>query len=197
MPNESLPYKQPQEGNLLSPQSNIFGNSNLLGNRELFKAEVDIRRTILRFYKYIIFILCTVTLILVYYNKYLSSEIEKLNTSKDQLIYKFSDTQSTLGTARELQDQINSYKKILISRKKLSVPFEKVYSITNENMQLLSFVGKPESFTVIARSTDATSIVKVLYGLLSSGEIKQLVLKSVELDSATNIYRVSFTGVFK
>jgi len=64
-------------------------------------------------------------------------------------------------------------------------------------MQLLSFVGKPEGFTIIARSKDPSSIVRVLYQLVNSGEIKQIILKSAEVDADTKIYRISLEGVYK
>ena len=82
-------------------------------------------------------------------------------------------------------------------RKKMSVPIERVFTITNDAMQLLVFSGKPEGFSVVAQSKDPSSIVKVLYQLINSGEISRLVLKSADIDTDTKIYRISFEGVYK
>jgi len=192
-----LPYKQPQPENPQDPLSNVNSDANLLGKRELFRAEVDVRLMMIRFYKWLIFLICTITLLLLAGNLYYTSKINKLNDRKTALIADMVKNEEDIRKARDLQSKIDEYKRILGIRKKMSVPVDSVFRNTNEHMQLLSFVGKPEGFTIIARSKDPSSIVRVLYQLVNSGEIKQIILKSAEVDADTKIYRISLEGVYK
>lgn len=192
-----LPYKQPQPENPLDPLSNVSSDANLLGKRELFKAEVNVRSMMSRFYKSVVLVMCTLCLVLLSLNHLYTSKINKLDERKTQLVNEMLANEESINQARKLQSQIDSYKKILGIRKKMSVPIERVFTITNDAMQLLVFSGKPEGFSVVAQSKDPSSIVKVLYQLINSGEISRLVLKSADIDTDTKIYRISFEGVYK
>jgi hypothetical protein len=194
---ELLPYKQPQPENPQDPLSNVSSDANLLGKRELFKAEVNIRAMMSRFYKGIVFVMCTLCLALLSLNYHYTSKINKLDERKTQLVNEMLANEENINQARKLQSQIDDYKRILGIRKKMSVPIERVFTITNDNMELLVFIGKPEGFSVVARSKDPSSIVKVLYQLINSGEISRLVLKSADVDTDTKIYRISFEGIYK
>lgn len=189
---EQLPENQPSpQGSLLHPETN------LLNRHELFKKAADLKKMVVRWFKWIIFLSCTTTLILLGINYYYTSRIDALNELKKPLVSDLQNNAGDIARARLLEDQINKYKSILNIRKKMSVPIERVYTLANEEMELLVLKTTQDSFTVIARSKNPAGIVQLIYRLLNTGEISQVVLKTAEINTATKFYRVELTGVYK
>ena len=198
MLNALLPSKRLQPESQESPQSNsILPDANLLQRREFFKKEKDLRRTIISTYQVIILIVCSVTILLLAVNAYYSAKLNVLNDKKNTLMAELMSNEDALKEGRLIEYQVDSYKNVLKSRKKLTVPVEKIFMGITSPVELLVFKTNVEKFEATLRSSTPDGIVRMLYDLLHNGDIKTVSLQSVNLDPDTNIYRVELTGYYK
>lgn len=198
MPNGLLPSKRLQPESQESPQSNsILPDANLLQRREFFKKERDLRRAMISTYQVVILVVCSVTILLLAVNAYYSSKLNVLNDKKNTLMSELISNEDALKEGRLIEYQVDSYKNVLKSRKKLTIPIEKIFMGITPPVELLVFRTNSEKFEATVRSSTPDGIVRVLYDLLHNGDIKTVSLQAVNLDTDTNIYRVQLTGYYK
>jgi hypothetical protein len=195
-----LPFKKikipVQENPLNQPNDLVDTNLNLLGRKELFHKEKEIRNQFIRFFQLSIVTTTAILFVVLVTNFYFTIKLEHASKEAEDFASQLDTYSKDINQSRIISQKLSIYREMLNNRRTLTEPVTTVVGIVKDSMLLTVFSGNNNGFKIEATGDDAASIVHTIYALLKSGKVAQLTLESAEINTYDGKYLIVMSGLY-